>query len=273
MLLIVIVIICGFGCVMQRDLIFPAEKLPADHRFGFIRAGEEVRLRASDGVEIDAIHYKRFGSRRVILYCHGNAGSLDSWGTIFEDLKYLETDLIVFDYRGYGKSGGKVTEKGLYRDAQAVYDYLRQAGYGDSDIIVYGRSIGTGVAVDVAQGKHLAGLILESPYHSLRGMLYREYWYMLPWFYLTFTLDNRAKLPKVPARVLILHGTKDDVIAFKYGRMLTESRSDSLAFVPITGGGHNDLDAFPAKRKALEAFLGKDPGPSQAPSPAPPAAR
>jgi pimeloyl-ACP methyl ester carboxylesterase len=170
-LLIIAVIICVAGCAFQRALIFPAERLAADHVFPFAMPGEETRIRTDDGVELNALVYRRFASKRIILFFHGNAGSLDSWGTIFRDYQYLKTDMIVFDYRGYGKSGGTISEKGLYLDGQAVYEYARGLGYAETDIIIYGRSVGTGIATDAAQGKRVAGLILESPFHSLRGLI------------------------------------------------------------------------------------------------------
>lgn len=254
--LIVAAILILAGWAFQRRLVFPAEKLPQGHVFPFALPGEEIRIRASDGVELNALAFRRFGSRKLILFFHGNAGSLDSWGAIHQDYAYLKTDMIVFDYRGYGKSGGEVTEAGLYLDGKAVLEYALGLGYAESNIFIYGRSVGGGVAIDAAQGRRIGGLILESPFHSLRGLIYRRYGFMLPWFYLRYTMDNRAKLPKVPAKVLIVHGTRDEVIPIAYGKMLADSRPDSLEFVAIEGGRHNDLDGFKAKRDAVAAFLG-----------------
>jgi uncharacterized protein len=243
------------GCAFQNKLIFPAEKIPAGEPIARIRGGEEVTLKADDGVALSAIRTANFGNGKVILYFHGNAGSLATWQYVYNDLEYLGMDMIILDYRGYGKSGGDISEKGLFLDAKAAYDYARSLGYADSGIYIYGRSVGTGIATHLAQGKSLAGLILESPYASLRGMIYREYWFMLPFFYLSYTLDNAGKLENVTAPVLILHGTTDEVIAFKYGKSLAESPGGRKTFVPIEGGGHNDLDRFPAKREALTAFV------------------
>ncbi|MDB5106432.1 MAG: alpha/beta hydrolase [Fibrobacteres bacterium] len=255
-LFIVCIIVFAVGCAFQTRMIFPAEKLPPGATFALGEGGEEVNLRTGDGVTLSAIRYRKFNSPRVILYFHGNAGSLASWRFVMDDLEYLRTDMILVDYRGYGKSGGKISEKGLYLDAEAVYAYARSLGYADGDIIVYGRSIGTGIAVDVARGKPLAGLILESPYASLCGMIYREYWFMLPFLYLDYSLNSCAKMPEIKAPVLILHGTQDGTIPFKYGKALYECHDGPKTLVAIEGGGHNDLDRFPEKRRALEAFLG-----------------
>jgi uncharacterized protein len=243
------------GFSFQNGLIFPAEKLPPDHVFSPNKGGREIRILTEDGVSLSAIRYANFKSDRIILFFHGNAGSLDSWRFVYNDLEYLKTDMIILDYRGYGKSGGTISEKGLYLDAKALYAHARGLGYGDSDIVIYGRSIGTGIAVDVAQGKDLAGLILESPYSSLRKMIYREFWFMLPYFYLAYTFDNCRKMASVTARLLVIHGTRDESIPFEYGKELFECYPGPKRFVPIEGGGHNDLDSFPEKREALEAFM------------------
>ncbi len=255
-LLIVLAIVFAAGCAFQTKMIFPAEKIPAGEMFSANKGGEEISIKTEDGVTLSAIRYANFKSPRIILYFHGNAGSLASWRYAYNDLEYLGTDMIILDYRGYGKSGGTISEKGLYLDAKALYGYARGLGYADSNIIVYGRSVGTGIAVQVAQGKPLAGLILESPYASLRGMIYREYWFLLPFLYLSYSLNSCDKMTNVTAPVLIMHGTHDGVIPFKYGKTLSQCRGGNLTFIPIDGGGHNDLDRFPEKRAALEAFLG-----------------
>lgn len=258
------------GCAFQTRMIFPAEKLPAGENFVRIRGGEEIIIKADDGVALSAVRTSNFKNGKVILYFHGNAGSLASWQYVYNDLEYLGMDMLILDYRGYGKSGGVITEKGLLLDAKAAYDHARSLGYADTGIYIYGRSVGTGIAAHLAQGKPVAGLILESPYTSLRGMINREFWFMLPFLYLSYTLDIAGKLGNITTPILILHGTQDDVIAFKYGKSLAESPAGRKTFVPIEGGGHNDLDRFPAKRKALTAFLnpgtgtGRDPMPMRA---------
>jgi fermentation-respiration switch protein FrsA (DUF1100 family) len=243
------------GCALQNKLIFPAEKLAPDHEFFAYKGGAEVKLKARDGVELSAMRFSNFKSEKVILYLHGNAGSLESWRYEYGELEYLGKDMIFLDYRGYGKSGGEVSEKGLYLDAQSLYDYAKSLGYADSNIIVYGRSIGTGVAVDLAQDKGISALVLESPYSSFKKLVYHEYWFMLPYFYLAYSLDNCAKMAKVKTKVMIFHGTADEVIPYKYGQALSDCFDGKKTFVSIPGGGHNDLGRFAGKRNALAEFL------------------
>ena len=254
----VVAILSVMGFSFQTGLIFPAEKLSPDHKFSPNKSGEEIRIITEDGVSLSAIRYSNFKSDKVILFFHGNAGSLESWRFVYNDLEYLKTDMIILDYRGYGKSGGKISEKGLYLDAKALYAHARGLGYGDSDIVIYGRSLGTGIAVDLAQGRKIAGLVLESPYSSLRTMIYRQFWYMLPYFYLAYTFDNCRKAASIASRLLVIHGTRDEVIPIGYGKKFFDCYEGPKRFVPINGGGHNDLDRFPEKRGALEAFMRGD---------------
>lgn len=257
-LLIVAGVQMGIGCALQNRLIFPGEKLGKDHVFTPFMRGEEVGITAKDGVKLSAIRYANFKSRQIILYFHGNGGSLDSWRYEYADLTYLHRDMIFIDYRGYGKSEGTVSEEGLYADAQAAYEYARSLGYADVDIFIYGRSIGSGIAVDVAQNKNLAGLILESPYSSLREMIYKEYWFMLPYFYLSYSLNNCGKMKNIRTKVLMLHGTEDHVVPFKYGKKLSGCFDGPQVFQAIKGGGHNDLSRFEEKKAALASFFGKE---------------
>ncbi|HKP94859.1 MAG TPA: alpha/beta hydrolase [Fibrobacteria bacterium] len=243
------------GFFFQTKLLFPGGKLPAGYAFRMEPGAEEIRIRTEDGVSLSAMKYGGFGSKKIILYFHGNGGSLESWQYVHYDLAYLKTDMIILDYRGYGKSGGKIGERGLYLDAKALYAYARAAGYADSDIVLYGRSIGSGIAVDLAQGKPIDALILESPYSSLRKMVYREFWFMLPYLYLAYSLNSCEKMAAVTARLLVIHGTRDEVVPFRYGEELFACYAGPKSFLPIEGGGHNDLDRFAEKKAALKAWL------------------
>lgn len=254
--LVVLVIQFGLGCGFQTKLIFPAKKLDPSFPLQTSDKIHEIVIPTTDSIALSALQINTFHSEKIILYFHGNAGALDSWQFIADDLNYLKTDLILFDYRGYGKSQGTITEAGLYKDAQAVFAYAKKLGYADSNIIIYGRSIGTGIAVDLAQHKNIDALILESPYSSLKAMIYREFWFMMPFLYLSYDFNSCAKAARIQSKVLILHGTDDEVIPFKYGQQLHSCfKSKNSRFIPIVGGHHNDLDAFPQKPQELKAIL------------------
>jgi uncharacterized protein len=243
------------GCGLQTRLIFPAESIEREYAFALPPGATEVGITTEDSVRLSAIHFARFGSEKIILYFHGNAENLKSWQYGNRLFDTLQIDYLVFDYRGYGKSGGAITEAGLYRDGEAVYAYARSLGYADSNIIVYGRSIGTGIAVATARKKPVRALILQSPYSSLRDMIYREYWFMLPRFYLAYSLNSCEKMREVFAPTFILHGTDDRVIPHKYGEALYRCAQEPKTFVSIPRGGHNDLARFGEFALGLKAAL------------------
>jgi uncharacterized protein len=253
--LIIVTIQIAIGCALQRKVIFPGQKLEPSYVFSPYKNGKEIKIKTEDGVILSAIKYNNFKSEKIILYFHGNAESLESWRYEFGDLEYLNKDMIIFDYRGYGKSEGNVSEKGLYLDAKGVYEYALSMGYKDSNIIIYGRSIGTGIAVDVAQNKNIDALVLESPYSSLRKMIYNEYWYMLPFFYLSYSFNSCEKMKNIRTKVLFLHGDKDEVIPAKYSKDLEKCFEGSKRYIQIKNGMHNNLGQFPQKRNAVEEFL------------------
>lgn len=232
------------GCGLQTRLIFPAKKINPNQIFALPDGASEVSITTEDGVRLSALHFARYRSEKIMVYFHGNAENLKDWQGGHPLFDAMKIDYLVFDYRGYGKSSGSISEEGLYRDGEAVYAYARSLGYADSNIILYGRSIGSGLAVETARGKSIHALILEAPYASLRDMIYREYWFMLPRLYLDYSLNSCEKMHEVKAPVFILHGTEDRVIPYHYGEELYRCAQAPKHLHAIPGGGHNDLLRF-----------------------------
>lgn len=253
--LIWIVAVSIAGCGLQTRLIFPARKIDPGHALTLPAGASEIVITTEDGVRLSAIHFARFRSEKIILYFHGNAENLKSWQYGHKYFEAMQFDYLVFDYRGYGKSGGVISEVGLYRDGEAVYAFARNLGYADSNIILHGRSIGTGIAVETARGKKMHALILESPYANLRDMIYREYWFMLPRLYLAYSLNSCEKMGEIHAPVFILHGTEDGVIPHRYGEALYRCAQEPKTLISIPGGGHNDLARFAEYARGLKAAL------------------
>jgi len=152
---------------LQTSLIFYPRKLARAFQFG--AGAQEVFLTTRDNETINGLFFT--GTRKeVILYFHGNAGDLSTWQYIITDFAQLGYGVLIIDYRGYGKSTGALSEKGLYADADAAYEYLISKGITPQQIIIYGRSVGTGVATDLASRKPCKGLVLESPYTSMTAL-------------------------------------------------------------------------------------------------------
>ena len=239
----------------QESMLFHPWELDQDFSYEFRHDFDELFLNSSDGAVINALHFKVERPKGVILYFHGNAGHLQRWGEItsyFVDLGY---DLMLIDYRGFGKSTGPISEQALYDDGLLAYNYVLQR-YAWEDIIVYGRSLGSSVATKVAGGQQVGRLILESPFYNLYDVARKRFPIFPVKKMLKYQLPNNEHLQLVDSPIHIFHGTDDYVVPFSSGRKLADSiRSEKLQFVPIEGGGHNNLDSFESYREAMEALL------------------
>lgn len=254
-LILIYVSFCGLYFFFQKSLIFYPQKLSDQYKFHFQNLKEEVYLEAEDGARIHGLLFETNSSRGVILYFHGNAGSLAGWGYIAEELLPLGYDLFIIDYRTYGKSRGKLTQRSLFSDAQLAYNYLLKS-YQKENIIIYGRSIGTGVAIDLASNKNPAKLILESPFYSLVDVAR----YHVPWIphnlILKFPMRTDKKIKNIECPILIIHGTEDHIVPLKSSQKLSQKiNKEQLTYVSIEGGEHNNLSLFPEYQKALDEFL------------------
>jgi len=228
----------------QRRLIFFPGKLPENFDLKLKASQEELFLDTRDGERINAL-FCRGNRSEVILYFHGNAGDLNGWKFATDDLTALGYNVLIIDYRGYGKSSGEITEQGFYNDAEAAYSYLIETrGYKPADIIIYGRSIGTGVAVELAKQHTPKTLILESPYTSFGALANEKLPFFFPSLYLRFRFNNLKKIATIPCPVVLLHGTKDELIPASHSQKLLKAIPGKKKLFLINGGGHNDLNIF-----------------------------
>jgi hypothetical protein len=164
---------------------------------------------------------------------------------------------LIIDYRGFGKSEGHPSEKGLSLDADAGYEHLLAAGHAAERIVLHGESLGTVAAVDLAARKRCGGLVLEAPFTSARDVARRVLPVIGP--ALIWGYDSRSKIERVKAPLLILHGDRDDVIDFDLGRKLYEAAPEPKQFWAVPGAGHNDIveAAGPAYGERLRAFYAR----------------
>ncbi|RME85589.1 MAG: alpha/beta hydrolase, partial [Planctomycetota bacterium] len=176
-----------------------------------------------------------------VLFCHGNAGNLTHrWESIQFFLK-LNMDILIFDYRGYGKSKGSPTEKGTYLDGERAWEYLIQSGYSREDILVFGRSLGGGVATYLAEKYHPKALVLESTFTSLMDRAKELYPFFPVSYLLKVEYPNLKRLKNIQCPILIIHSQDDEVIPYHHGQRLLEAAREPKSFLEIRGG-HNDGD-------------------------------
>ena len=228
----------------QQMIYFPQRTLaatPADAGLEY----EDVFLTASDGVGIHGWYVP--GERSItLLWFHGNAGNI---GDRVENLlllnRHLRVGVFIIDYRGYGRSEGKPSEKGFYLDAEAAMEYLRgERGLDpENDIVLFGRSLGCGVAVEMAARHRVRAVILESGFPSVRVMAKRIYPFLPSAMLLSLVearYDSVSKLPKVHAPVMVLHGERDLTVPIELGEELFEAANQPKRFYTIRGADHND---------------------------------
>lgn len=249
-----ITILLGVIYFMQEKLIFFPEKVPVGYQYTFTQPFSEVFLPAPDGARLHALHFSRPQAKGVILYFHGNAGSLRSWGYVAEDLRLFGYDVFMPDYRSFGKSTGKLSQQALYLDAQLAYDYVRQQ-YPENQIIVYGRSVGTGVATKVASENKPKLLLLESPFYNFADVGKTHYPFLLISLLLKYSFRSDKYLPKVTCPTYMFHGTADEIVPFASGLKLAQLLKQPSSFIAIEGGGHNNLSNFATYQQALQRIL------------------
>ncbi len=243
---------------LQEKLIFLPTKLPADYVYEFSSPFEEVFLNAADGAVLNAIHFKQPNPKGAILYFHGNAGDLSRWGDITSFFVQKQYDIIVMDYRGYGKSTGKLSEEALFSDAQLFYEYAKQH-YKEDELIVYGRSLGTGIASKTASLNNPSKLILETPYYSLIEVGQARFPFLPVKWFLRYKMKSYQYLKDIGCPIVIFHGTEDSVVPYDSGWKLFESiPSKNKKFYTINGGEHNNLVEYPVYQNGIDEVLSSD---------------
>lgn len=254
-LLVIYLIVCLILYLFQEKLIFFPQKLERDYTYRFHSSFEEVFIPTTDGAEINALLFKAAEPEGVILYFHGNAGNLAGWGFVAENFTRYNYDVFIMDYRGFGKSTGKLSEAALQDDAIACYNFLVE-DYAQESIIIYGRSIGSGVAVKLAAQVNPQLLMLESPFYHLADMAHHYLPFLPHQLLLKYTFRSDLHIKKVEAPVYILHGDEDEVVPYESGVKLFQSiPEDQVQMFTIKGGGHNNLDSFEEYDRALMKIL------------------
>lgn len=239
--------------VFQRGLMyFPDRTRTAPADAGLPQA-EEVALTSADGESLVAWHVPPHGAKPVVVYFHGNGGALNLRAERFRWLVGEGFGLLALSYRGYGGSTGKPTETGLLLDAAAAYDFAA-ARYPAGQIVLWGESLGTGVAVALAAERQIGGLILDAPFTSAADIGAAAYPFApVRWFIKdAFRSDQRIGRIKVP--LLVLHGERDPIVPIVFGEKLFQLANEPKQMVRFPLAAHVDLDDHGAA-DAVKAFL------------------
>ncbi len=236
----------------RRMVFFPTRAWDVDP--GLAAPAEPVRFFSQDGIELSGLWMPAEAPRGVLVYAHGNAGNLSHRiPTAMAWREHLKVSILLFDYRGYGRSQGSPSEEGIFLDTLAAFHEAQRLG--QLAPILLGRSLGTVPVIRVAAQEEARGLILDSPLASAAAMARR----VLPLpgigYLATFRLDNLTQIEKVTCPLLVMHGEFDEVVPLEQGRQVYEAAPDPKTFILLKGMGHNDDRMSPELMQQVAAFL------------------
>ncbi len=227
----------------QEKFIFKPEKLKQDFEFRYDIPFKEYFFDIAPGVRINGLHFYRENPKGLILYFHGNTRSIKGWAKYARDFYRYDYDVVLLDYRGFGKSTGKRSEKDMLSDMQFIYTKLAEK-YSEHHIIVYGRSMGSGFATKIASENKPRYLILDSPYYSFLKVAERFLPILPVRFVLRFHLRTDRWIRHVNCHTYIIHGTKDRLIPIRQSEALQKFNPGKITLIRIHGGRHNNLPSF-----------------------------
>jgi len=229
---------------------------------------EDVRIETSDNKQIHGWYIPHPEARYTMIFSHGNAGNISHRLDKIFFFHKLKINILIFDYRGYGKSKGSPSEKGLFNDILAAYDYLTQKRSIQNDsILLYGESLGGAVAIECAYKNSAGGLIVEDTFTSVKDMA-KIYYPFVPQFLISNLYDSKSKIKHIRCPVLIIHSREDDIAPFAHGEQLFELAPEPKYFC-IIHGSHNEafFNSLDTIKQEIQTFLNElnPPSPSSSP--------
>ncbi|MGV6828152.1 MAG: alpha/beta hydrolase [Flavobacteriales bacterium] len=243
---------------MQEKLLFKPEKLPKDFQFYYEnQTVEEHNLETRDGAVINGLLFRVLKPKGVVFYLKGNSKSIKGWGKFAVDFTRHGYSVLMVDYRGFGKSTGKRSQKAIKNDLQYVYNKMRER-IEEKKIIIYGRSLGSGFATKLASVNNPKMLILDAPYYSLTKVTARYAPFMPLSIVMRYPLPTYKWIKYVQCPIHIIHGTNDKLIPFKTSVKLSKIKPKITRLYTVLGGGHKNLNNFESYHKMLGEILNSE---------------
>ena len=250
----------GYTYYRQEEMLFQKAVLPETHVFTYEEPFKEIFLDTDRHARLNALYFYVEQPKGIVLYFHGRGGNLDNnMGRISHEFTDRGYDFFAIDYRGFGKSRGKLSEDALYQDADYSYNFLLDY-FPEDQIIIYGCSLGTGVATYVASRHRPKGLILEAPYYSILDLTPRRVPY-IPRFLIPILLKYHFRTDKwilnVDSPIHIFHGTDDELVPYASSTRLIEliEEKDDASLISIEKGRHNNLSHYPKYQLKIDQIL------------------
>jgi len=239
----------------QERFFFYPTKLSPNYPFSQFAPHQELFFDTPNDGHINALLFKSTPSKGIVFYSHGNSRSLDDWAWIQEDFTLKGYDVLIYDYRTFGKSKGNITEHNLYSDARYIISYLQET-YAEDQIVIYGRSLGASIATQMATEFNVKSLILETPFSSMLSMVHASTPYVPVKYILRYKLNNKRKMRNLLCPVHILHGTQDELIPLRHAKRLYQTNSNPASSLTIVeGANHNNVSQYPIYHEVLQSIL------------------
>tara|TARA_B100000959_G_scaffold233882_1_gene251476 strand:+ start:1021 stop:1857 length:837 start_codon:yes stop_codon:yes gene_type:complete len=216
--------------LFQRNLLYH----PTENNYSgdqLLVSVEKIKIKTKDNIELLSwYHNKNINDYKTILFLHGNAGTLENRIHKINHFKDMNINFLLVAWRGFSGNKGKPTEKNLYEDARSAVQWLESKGIKKNNIIIYGESLGTGVATEIAQNKNFAGIILESPFTSMIEAGKDKYPYLPVKFLLKDKYESEKKIKNIKSPILIMHGKVDNIVPFYMGKKMYELANNPKYF-------------------------------------------
>ena len=255
---IIVIVILVIGILIyffQHRFFFQPEKLPADFKFAYDHLkAEEKFVETEKGANISYLHFQVDDPKGVVIYLKGNTKSIKGWGKFAIDFTRLGYEVVMMDYRGFGKSTGKRTVEAMKRDSQFIYNIVKEE-FCENQIVVYGRSLGAGFAARLASKNNPRLLILTSPLYSLLRTIHRYMPFMPAKPFLRYNIPTFQYLKNVRCPIKIIHGSEDRLVPIKTAIDLSEINPERTRLYVILKAGHIDIHQFEHYHLVMEEIF------------------
>jgi len=216
---------------------------------------EKIKVPTQDGLDLLGwFHEKDIKKYKTILYFHGNAGSLENRIHKLNHFRDMNVNFLIIAWRGFSGNQGKPSETGLYEDGESAIKWLVKKGVDEKNIVIYGESLGTGVATHLSQNKNFAGVILETPFTSMIDAAKKFYPYIPVGLLLKDKFENKNKIKNIKSPILIMHGEKDQIVPFEMGKKIFEIANEPK-YSYFTKYDNHMMEYDENLVKALNSFL------------------
>ncbi len=234
--------------LFQKHFIYFPEKIPRKKKIALPNGDEEVWITVREAGRIHGIRHPAPQGRLTVLFLHGNARNILHYRSIYDGFSKNGFGVLMIDYPGFGKSEGAPSERALYETAHAAVAFLNKTGVENDRIVVFGKSLGTGVATELAASDRYAGLILESPFTDIAAVGQDKYWFLPVRLLLRESYDNLSRIAEVKCPLLVIVAEEDELVPPEQSREVFEKADGPKEMLTVPGAHHNDIQDVGGRR-------------------------